>query len=57
MMSQWRKLYLSLCKVRLSFRKWDPQPDKLSWAATFRAMRAANEDWSDLDLTVSDGLD
>ena len=30
---------------------------KLSWKDTFRAMAAADEDWSDLDVTVADGLD
>ena len=44
-----------MCK--LSFRAWYDRHDKLSWEDTFRAMRAANEDWSDLDPTVSDGLD
>jgi len=56
-MSRLCKLYLSLCKVRLSFRGRDAQSEKSSWDETFRAMRAANENWSDLDLTVADGLD
>ncbi len=30
---------------------------KLSWKKTFQAMAAADEDWSDLDVTVADGLD
>ena len=30
---------------------------KLSWENTYRAMAAADEDWSDLDVTVADGLD
>ncbi len=31
--------------------------DKLSWKDTYRAMAAADEDWSDLDVAVADGLD
>ena len=30
---------------------------KLSWKETFQAMAAADEDWSDLDVTVADSLD
>lgn len=30
---------------------------KLSWEDTYRAMARENEDWSDLDSTVADGLD
>lgn len=30
---------------------------KLSWKETYEAMAAANEDWSDLDIAVADGLD
>jgi len=30
---------------------------KLSWQETYRAMAAEEEDWSDLDTTVADGLD
>lgn len=30
---------------------------KLSWQDTYRAMAAEDEDWSDLDGTVADGLD
>ena len=30
---------------------------RLSWEDTYRAMAAADEDWSDLDATVADGLD
>lgn len=33
------------------------ESDKLSWKETFRAMAAEDEDWSDLDATVADGLD
>ena len=33
------------------------QKDKLSWPDTYRAMAADDEDWSDLDETVADGLD
>ena len=31
--------------------------DKLSWKDTYRAMAAENEDWSDLDASVADGLE
>lgn len=31
--------------------------DKLSWKDTYRAMAAADEDWSDLEVVVADGLD
>ncbi|MCE2439248.1 MAG: AbrB/MazE/SpoVT family DNA-binding domain-containing protein [Candidatus Latescibacteria bacterium] len=31
--------------------------NKLSWNETYRQMAAENEDWSDLDVTVADGLD
>lgn len=57
MLRQLCKLYLSLCKVRLSFHARDAQRDKLSWEETYRAMRAANEDWSDLEIAVADGLE
>ncbi len=30
---------------------------KLSWTETCRAMAAAQEDWSDMDVTVVEGLD
>lgn len=30
--------------------------NKLSWKDTYRAMAVEHEDWSDLDLTVADGL-
>lgn len=33
------------------------EKNKLSWQETYRAMAADREDWSDLDTTVSDGLD
>lgn len=33
------------------------EKNKLSWKDTYRAMAADNEDWSDLDTTVADGLD
>jgi antitoxin MazE len=29
---------------------------RLSWEDTFRAMAREREDWSDLDVTLSDGL-
>ena len=31
--------------------------DKLSWRGTYRAMAAADQDWSDLEVVVADGLD
>ena len=31
--------------------------DKLSWRETYKAMAAAEEDWSDLDVAMADGLD
>ena len=34
----------------------DPD-DKLSWKETYKAMAAADEDWSDLDVAMADGLD
>ena len=33
------------------------QGGKLSWSDTYRAMAADDEDWSDLDVAVADGLD
>ena len=33
------------------------QKNKLSWKETYRAMAAEDEDWSDLDATVADGID
>ena len=32
-------------------------PKKLSWEETAREMAAANEDWSEWDCTLADGLD
>ena len=29
----------------------------LSWEETYRAMAAESEDWSDLDITMGDGVD
>ena len=31
--------------------------NKLSWKETYRAMAAEEEDWSDLDAVIADGLD
>ena len=31
--------------------------DKLSWRDTYRAMAADDEDWSDLEVAMADGLD
>jgi antitoxin component of MazEF toxin-antitoxin module len=33
------------------------QPEKLSWEDTARAMVRENEDWSEWDATLADGLD
>ena len=30
---------------------------KLSWSATYRAIAAEDEDWSDWDATAADGVD
>lgn len=30
---------------------------ELSWKETYRAMAASDEDWSDFDATVADGLE
>ena len=32
------------------------EKNKLSWKETYRAMATDNEDWSDLDATLADGL-
>ena len=34
-----------------------PSAQKLSWEDTYQEMAASDEDWSDWDLTVNDGLD
>ena len=31
--------------------------DKLSWRETYKAMAAAEEDWSDLKVATADGID
>ena len=36
---------------------YSKEQKKLSWGDTYRAMAADNEDWSDLDVAVADGLD
>lgn len=36
---------------------YSKEKNKLSWQETFRAMAAEDEDWSDLDVTVADGLE
>ncbi len=33
------------------------QQDKLSWEDTFKAMAAENENWSDFDTVLLDGLE
>ena len=37
--------------------KADVPPDKLSWEQTFKEMAQENEDWSDLDGLISDGIE
>ena len=34
-----------------------PSAQKLSWKDTYQEMAAIDEDWSDWDVTVNDGLD
>lgn len=48
--------YMTFCKLKLSFLFRRDRNHQLSWQETYRAMAAANEDWSDLDVAVSDGL-
>ncbi|MFT5088009.1 MAG: antitoxin MazE [Candidatus Latescibacterota bacterium] len=36
---------------------YSKEKNKLSWQETYRDMAAEEEDWSDLDATVGDGLD
>ena len=36
---------------------YSKEKNKLSWKDTYRAMAAEQEDWSDLDAAVDDGLD
>ena len=36
---------------------YSKEKNKLSWQDTYRAMAAEDEEWSDLDDTVADGLD
>ena len=36
---------------------YSKEKNKLSWQESYRAMAAENEDWSDLDATLADGLD
>jgi len=36
---------------------YSKEKNKLSWQETYRAMAAEDEDWSDLDVTVADGLE
>lgn len=33
------------------------EDDKLSWEETYKAMSEEQEDWSDFDVTVADGLE
>ena len=36
---------------------YSKEKNMLSWKESYRAMAADNEDWSDLEATVADGLD
>ena len=36
---------------------YSKEKNTLSWKESYRAMAADNEDWSDLEATVADGLD
>ena len=36
---------------------YDKEKNKLSWEETYRAMANEQEDWSDLDVTLANGLD
>ena len=36
---------------------YNKEKSKLSWEETYRAMAAEQEDWSDLDVTLANGLD
>ena len=43
---------------RKEARRLDGKEDKrLSWKETFKAMAHEHEGWTDLDATLSDGLD
>ena len=47
---------MTFCKLKLSTLFRRDRSHKLSWKETYQAMAAANEDWSDMDVAVSDGL-
>ncbi|MGB8699631.1 MAG: AbrB/MazE/SpoVT family DNA-binding domain-containing protein [Thermosynechococcaceae cyanobacterium] len=34
-----------------------PQDEKLSWEDTYRTMAAEDEDWTDFDITLLDGIE
>jgi antitoxin MazE len=36
---------------------YSKEKNKLSWQESYRAMASEEEDWSDLDVTIADGLD
>lgn len=36
---------------------YSKEKNKLSWQETYRAMAAEEEDWSELDVTIADGLE
>lgn len=51
-------IYFRFAKRFLLLRRLrKPSDQKLSWEDTYREMAASDEDWSDWDLTVNDGLD
>ena len=49
--SRFAKRFLFLGRLR------KPSAQKLSWEDTYKEMAASDEDWSDWDVTVNDGLD
>ena len=43
--------------LQLLGRLSKPSAQKLSWENTYQEMAESDEDWSDWDVTVNDGLD
>ena len=51
-------IYFGIAKIFLLLgRLRKPSDQKLSWKDTYQEMAASDEDWSDWDVTVNDGLD
>ena len=48
-------LILEETNIGLLLRK--KEADKLSWEETYKAMSEEQEDWSDFDVTIGDGLE